>query len=140
MNTAERNALIDVVRELREMRDELAELRSEITAKSEQPIDRAHARLLAELHRSSKGLQFCSVDVVTNVEIVMGESFDNRLRNAIVDAIGDISARKLGCWLSSHEGKSFNGIRLVRLGSGRDAVHWKTEAVRVLTNSHTQTK
>lgn len=118
--------LVQVLAEVRELRLELAALRSDLAGHGSQ-ADPATADLLRAIESACGALPFTSSDLLAHAELP--DCAD--LAVAIVACIGAASARKLGKLLCRIEGVDVDGLAVHRVSEGRDGIVWRVASLRV---------
>jgi hypothetical protein len=111
---------------LLEIRDEIRALRLAVESQNAngQPSPAALAKLLQEIHRASSGLPFSVADVTLSASLQAED--DEALFNAIIEATGSFSTRRLGHLLADIEGQNFGGLKCQRAGKRtHDGVPWR---------------
>ena len=108
----------------REILDELRAIRAALDRGTHQPNDQGAARLLSIISVEVEGRVFSSAELVEHARITPP------LREAIVDVVGELNARKVGKFLRRVEGRTLGELRIDRVGADSVGVAW--HCVRVL--------
>jgi hypothetical protein len=87
-----------------------------------EPIVADYGELLRAIAVTSEGRKFTVSELL---ETISDRSADQRLRAAIIGALGGINGRRLGHLLRRVEGSDIEQLRVVRVGAGRDGVSWR---------------
>ena len=84
-----------------------------------------YAELLHAISLASEGGKFTVSRLLSAVEVVAERVEDERLRSAIVTALGGVSGRSLGKLLRKIEGIDFSGMCVERVGTEREGIKWR---------------
>ena len=87
----------------------------------------ATAALLAAISESVAGRTFSAAELVDHATLTTAGG----LRDAIVDAVGSLDARRLGKLLKRMQGAPGEGLRVVRVGEDGDGARWELWALPV---------
>ncbi|MEJ7669576.1 MAG: hypothetical protein WKH97_12740 [Casimicrobiaceae bacterium] len=86
------------------------------------------ADLLHAIAATTRGLKFTVNELLEHAEVVADRAADQRLHDAIIAACGGLNGRRLGKMLARLEGRELDGLRVVRVGVGRDGIAWRVVA------------
>ena len=107
-----------------------AEVAAAIALRTATPADNAAAPPLLHAMEETCGAHGFTVnELLVHAEVVAGRAADPRLHIAIVRAVGGLNGRKLGRLLSRIANQTFDGLRLTRVGTGREGVVWRVSRV-----------
>ena len=90
--------------------------------------DSVFADLLCAVAATTQGLKFTVSELLLHAEVVADRAADQRLHDAIITACGTVNGRRLGKLLGRLEGRELDGLRVVRVGVGRDGIAWRVVA------------
>ncbi|MBA3776979.1 MAG: hypothetical protein H0X11_11155 [Betaproteobacteria bacterium] len=115
---------------LTQIRDELRAIHTTLAARrpAASVDDDSAADLLRAIAATTRGLTFTVSELLEHAEIVADRAADQRLHDAIVAACGAVNGRRLGKLLGRLEGRELDGLRVVRVGVGRDGIAWRVVA------------
>ncbi|MBA3505913.1 MAG: hypothetical protein H0T80_09075 [Betaproteobacteria bacterium] len=115
---------------LTQIRDELRAIHTTLAARrpAASVNDDSAADLLRAIAATTRGLTFTVSELLEHAEIVADRAADQRLHDAIVAACGAVNGRRLGKLLGRLEGRELDGLRVVRVGVGRDGIAWRVVA------------
>jgi hypothetical protein len=104
--------------------DEVRGLRAEVRAALEErrrpaSDDERTARFLSIIAVTAADRVFSSAELVAHARLVPA------LRDAIVENLDALNARKLGRWLRRIEGRGIAGLRVERIGADGAGVAWR---------------
>lgn len=116
--------LLDEQRAIRHSLDSIA------SALAPGRLKESDVALLHAIWNGVGNVRFTAADLVQNAELVLDRREDPALYAAIVDALGTLSARKLGARLAQIEGRTLDGLRIQRLKNGRDGIIWKIVSLK----------
>ena len=93
--------------------------------------DDSAADLLRAIAATTQGLKFTVSELLEHAEVVADRAADQRLHDAIITACGTVNGRRLGKLLGRLEGRELEGLRIVRVGMGREGIAWRVAGLRV---------
>jgi hypothetical protein len=85
-----------------------------------------YAELLGAIAANSEGRAFTISSLLSAVEVVADRAEDQRLRSAIVAALGEVNGKRLGQLLRRVENADIDSLCVARVGKKkRDGVTWR---------------
>jgi hypothetical protein len=112
-----------ILAEVRGLRADLATSASRALPPAAAPYDPAAAELLRAIAARSEG-PFTVAELLLRAEVVADRVEDERLRSAIVGALGELNGKRLGQLLRRVENTDVDSLCVARVGRARDGVSW----------------
>jgi hypothetical protein len=112
-----------VLAELRELRAEVGALRAAVSRIAGPALDDHAAELVARLHMAAGDRLFSVSEVIDHAAV------DKELRDAVIEAAGELNARRLGHVLRRLHGRVFGERVVERVGMERGAAVWRVRGM-----------
>jgi hypothetical protein len=105
-------AILEVLREILEAQRETNRLL--LAFRPPVAHDEAEVALLREVFKVTNGFEFTCAELTLDVELSANSPDDRSLADVVQGCCRTISARALGDWMKSHEGKELGGLVISR--------------------------